>query len=180
MVAVFCADVNAPRLTPMSTRACAPCGSAFTMATFWASVRLREPMFHASVSGPPSATIWLRQLESLMVDSRAAEPPSRTTTGLVGVSARMYARAASTRPQSLSSAPLAPVAAESSPAAPEALALESSPEPAGLPEEPPDACAEQAATSRAARTSTASKASGTRVRRRCRGHLPSGVGGPRL
>ena len=91
MVAVFCAEVNDPRLTPMKTIAWAPLGSAFTMATFCAIVRLREPMFQASVAGPlfGAAWIWSRQLESLMVDSRAAEPPSSTTTGLVGATACM-------------------------------------------------------------------------------------------
>ena len=88
-LANFCDEVNAPRLTPISTMARAPLGSAFTMATFCAIVRLPEPMFQASTEGPPAATICSRQTASLTVDSRAADPPSKTTTGSVGGTARM-------------------------------------------------------------------------------------------
>ncbi len=98
--------------------ASAPLGSALTTATLCASVRLPELMFQASVSGPPLATIWSRQLSSLIVDSRAAEPPSRTTTGLLGVSACIQASAARTRLQSAPEAPLAPVPPPASSSAP--------------------------------------------------------------
>ena len=78
-------EVNEPRLMPMKTIV-GTLGRAFTMATFWAMVRLLDPRFHASTAGPlfGAALIWARQLASLTVDSRAAEPPSRTTTGSVG------------------------------------------------------------------------------------------------
>ena len=135
----------------MKTSTWAPSGSAFTMATFCAMVRLPEPMFQARVAGPPLATIWSRQLWSSIVDSRAADPPSRTTTGLVGVLARMEARAASTRDQSPVDPALAPVAV---PALPLVAAFE--PAPRGL--EPAVACAEHATAAAAENTRATSKA----------------------
>ena len=150
--------------------ASAPLGSAFTMATFCAIVRLREPMFQASVAGPPLATIWSRQLWSLIVDSRAAEPPSRTTTGLVGVSACMQASAARTRLQSAPEAPLAPAplpSASSSPAPSVAAA------PVASEADPAVALAEHAAAAAAASRSATTSAMVTLTRRWLRAIDPS-------
>src|SRR5665647_3538441 len=71
-------------------------GSACTIATFSAKVRLRAPRLYAAVAGPPLTSICERQLLSLIVDSRAAEPPNRTTTGSAGGCAEQAPRSAAT------------------------------------------------------------------------------------
>src|SRR5450759_1122383 len=53
------------------------------------------------VAPPPLALICERQLLSLIVDSRAAEPPNRTTTGSAGGCALRLARTCNTCAQSL-------------------------------------------------------------------------------
>src|SRR5665647_459175 len=76
-------------------------GSACTIATFSAKVRLRAPRLYAAVAGPPLTSICERQLLSLIVDSRAAEPPNRTTTGSTGGCALRLATTCNTCAQSL-------------------------------------------------------------------------------
>src|SRR5450759_350801 len=86
-------------------------GSACTMAMFWASVRLRDPRLKAMVAPPPLSLIGSRQVRSLIVDSRAAEPPTRTTTGSLGGVAFRLASTWRTRAQSAAAAALAAGAA---------------------------------------------------------------------
>src|SRR5450759_4389402 len=110
-------------------------GSACTMAMFWASVRLRDPRLKAMVAPPPLSLIWSRQLRSLIVDSRAAEPPTSTTTGSLGGVAFRSESTWRTRAQSAAAAALAAGAAPPEPN-PVATTV------AGTP--PVVACAEQA------------------------------------